>query len=303
MSGLVLLLLLLSRPTAALAGEVVELWHDGIARGAILDRPPRAVVPAPLLIVLHGAMLDGAAMRGLTDLPAAAIAAGAAIVFPDSYGPVWRDGALSAALPGAASAPDDVGFIDALADRLVSMRVADPARIHLVGISNGGMMAFAYACRRAERLASLVVFKATMAADALASCRPGRPLPVLMAAGTADRIVRWDGQLVLLGLIALPRRLSVMDGFFLWLSLNRCHGVQGPVTLPRRGAENAPHVERRTGIGCAGGADTVLDAIVGGGHRLPGGENSVLFRLLGRATPDEDATRMVLDFTLPRRLP
>jgi hypothetical protein len=111
------------------------------------------------------------------------------------------------------------------------------------------------------------------------------------------------GQLVLLGLIKLPRRLSVMDGFWLWLSHNRCHGVDGPASLPRLGAPGAPHVERRIGIGCADGADTVLYAIVGGGHRLPGGENSVLFRLLGRATPDADAVRMVLDFALPRRIP
>jgi polyhydroxybutyrate depolymerase len=304
--GLVVLLLTLlaSVPAAALPrGETITLMHDGLERTAILDRPRGVVAPAPLFFVLHGAMLTGATMRGLTDLPEAATAAGAAIVFPDANGPVWQDGAISAYLPSVLSAPDDVGFIDALADHLVGRGIADPARIHLVGISNGGMMAFTYACRRAERLASLIVFKATMAADAPETCRPSRPLPILMAAGTADPIVRWDGRVTVLGMFPLPPRLAVFDGLRLWLALNGCHGALAPVTLPRRGPDDAPHIERYDGYGCAAGAETVLYAIVGGGHRLPGGEGGLLFRALGRATPDADAARMVLDFSLPRRRP
>jgi polyhydroxybutyrate depolymerase len=290
---------------AVLAGcgggtEAVSIPHDGITRTAVIDRSG-SPGPSPLIIVLHGALLDGAAMRGLTDLPGKARAAGATLAWPDAYGPVWNDLALAATLPGALSARDDIGFLDALIDRLVADGVADPARVHLVGISNGGMMAYAYACRRAERLASLIVFKATMAEDAAQTCRPGHTLPVLIAAGTDDPIVRWDGRVVLAGLVEVDRRLPVEDGFALWLARNGCTGRSAPETLPRRGAADAPRIERTTGLGCA--AETALYAIVGGGHRLPGGEASLLYRALGPATPDAEAADLILGFALERRRP
>jgi polyhydroxybutyrate depolymerase len=288
---------------AGAAAERIELAHDGSVRTAVLDRVPPGEGPPPLIAVLHGAALDGATMRALLDrLPAAARAAGATLVFPDAHGPIWNDGPIAASLPGGLSARDDVGFLDALFDRLVADGLADPARIHLVGISNGGMMAFAYACARAGRLASLIVFKATMPAAAGTSCAPARPLPVLMVAGTEDTIVRWDGRVVVAGMVELPRRMSVEAGFAFWLSRNGCGPIPDTVVLPQRGAADAPRVEMRSGVGCAEGADTVLMAVIGGGHRLPGGDDGVLFRLLGRATPDADAVDSVMAFAMGRRL-
>lgn len=299
---LLLLVLALLLPWPASAAETITLWHRSIERAAVVDRPVRADGPAPLLLVLHGAMLNGATMRGLTDLPERARAAGFALAFPDAYGPIWNDEALARGFPAVFSGADDFGFLDALLARLVAMGVADPARIHLVGISNGGMMGFAYACRRAEKIASLVAFKATMAADAPATCRPARPLPVLMANATQDPIVRWDGRVVLAGLVDLHPRLPVEDGFRLWLDRNHCAGEAPRAMLPQLGSLDAPRIQLRAGA-CPADAPVLLYAIVGGGHRLPGGESSLLFRALGRASPDADAVRMVLDFTLPKRLP
>jgi polyhydroxybutyrate depolymerase len=283
--------------------ERLTLQHDGLERGAVLERDGPGRRPAPLLVVLHGAMLNGATMHGLTDLPERAREAGMAVLFPDSHGPIWQDGTLSAAVPSLFSAADDVGFLDALLDRLMADGTADPARIHLVGISNGGMMAFTYACRRAGRLASLVVFKATMPANAAQSCQPARPLPVLLVAGTEDAIVRWDGRVMLGGILTVERRLSVPETIDFWRARNGCQAVAAPETLPRKGAADAPHVERTAALGCADGADTLLYAVVGGGHRLPGGGDSLLYRALGRATPDADAAELVLGFTLPRHAP
>ena len=43
---------------------------------------------------------------------------------------------------------------------------------------------------------------------------PARPLPVLMVAGTADPVVRWTGEVELLGGFAtLQRRMSVPASF------------------------------------------------------------------------------------------
>lgn len=103
------------------------------------------------------------------------------------------------------------------------------------------------------------------------------------------------------GLIEGQRRLSGPDGFAVWRRLNRCAWAAAPVALPRRGAPDDPWVRRHAGVACA--APTVLYEIVGAGHRLPGGEASLLSRALGPATQDAGAPAMVLEFTgsvLPR---
>jgi polyhydroxybutyrate depolymerase len=261
----------------------------------VVERPP-APGPRPLLIVLHGAALSGAVTRDLMRLPALAPREGIALAFPDAAGLIWNDGSLSRELPAMLSGSDDVAFLDALIDRLVAEGIADPAAIHLAGISNGGMMAAHYACLRAGRIASLAMFKATMPSAADSPCRPSRPLPVMLVAGTDDPVVRWDGRIVLGGTVTLQGRRSVPDSFAFWRTANDCTGLAPEQALPRRGPEGSPMVRLHRATGCAGGVPTLLYEVRGGGHRLPGGEELSLLRVLGRATQDLEASALLLDF-------
>jgi polyhydroxybutyrate depolymerase len=268
---------------------------EGRLRSAVVE-PAALPGPRPVLIVLHGAALSGAVTRDLMRLPELAPRAGIALAFPDAAGLLWNEASLARALPAMLSAADDVAFLDALIDRLVAEGIADPAAIHLAGISNGGMMAAHYACLRAHRLASVSLFKATMPPAEDAPCRPSRPLPVMIVAGTADPVVRWDGTVVLGGVVTLQRRRSVPESFDVWRRANGCTGLAPDRALPRRGAADAPEVVLRAATGCAGGAPTRLYEVRGGGHRLPGGEELSLLRVLGRATPDIEASALLLDF-------
>ena len=64
---------------------------------------------------------------------------------------------------GSPSRADDLGFLRALLDRLVAQGIAAPDAVHLAGFSNGGLMAFALACRPGSvRPAGLVVAAATL---------------------------------------------------------------------------------------------------------------------------------------------
>ncbi|WP_270937066.1 alpha/beta hydrolase family esterase, partial [Falsiroseomonas oryzae] len=205
---------------AACGGEALRLPGD---RFAVLDRAA-ARGPAPTIVVLHAAAVSGHGTRDLLRLPALAREAGFAVVFPDAAGIFWNDDALANRAPGVLSAADDVAFLDALLDRLVAQGIADPARIHLAGISNGGMMALRYACLRGGRLASLVLFHATHPAEG-PPCAPPRPLPVLVLAGTEDPVLRWDGTVGLGGLVQADRRLSVPRSFAAWRAANGCTGL------------------------------------------------------------------------------
>jgi polyhydroxybutyrate depolymerase len=302
---------LLLLPACDGGGARLSVVVHGVERQATVDRPARSAAGArrPLLVVLHAGLLSGASTRGeLEPLPAMARHAGVALAFPDAGGLFWNDGSLSRVLPRAlssAAAGDDLAFLDALIAALVADGTADPAAVHLAGVSNGGMMALRYACSRSDRLASVAVFLATMPLEDDQPCRPARPLPVLMVAGTADPVVRWTGEVALGGAATLQRRMSVPETFDFWRRANRCAGGPAPVRpLPRRGHGSQPGVLVHAASGCAGGVSTVLYEVRGGGHRLSAGDDWTLLRLLGRATPDLDPGALLLEFVLdPGRVP
>ena len=296
MAALAALLLL----PACDGGARVSVVSHGIERRATVDRPATSAGPRPLLVVLHAGLLSGAQTRSeLEGLPAMAREAGVALAFPDAQSLFWNDGSLSRALPAALSpAGDDLGFLDALIAALVADGTADPAAVHMAGVSNGGMMALRYACARADRIASVAVFLATMPPEAEKECRPARPLPVLMVAGTADPLVRWTGEVELAGTATMQRRMSVPASFGFWRRANGCSGLAPARPLPRRGRGSQPDVLVHAASGCAGGVATLLYEVRGGGHRLTTGDDWTLLRLLGRASPDIDPGALLLEFAL-----
>jgi len=284
----------------------LSVVSHGEERWATVDRPARTGVGRrPLLIVLHAALFSGDLARDELDLPARADRAGVVVAFPDAEGLVWNDGSLSRELPRAfAPASDDLAFIDALITKLVADGTVDPDEVHLAGISSGGMMALRYACSRADRLASVAVFLATMPLEADQECRPTRPLSLLMVAGTDDPVIRWTGEVMLGGMAFLQQRMSVPGSFDFWRRANRCTGLEPARQLPRLGRTAEPSVLLHAASGCAGRVNTVLYEVRGGGHRVSVGDDWTPLRLLGRATPDIEPGALLLDFVLnARRIP
>jgi polyhydroxybutyrate depolymerase len=283
-------------------GAQLSVVSHGIERRATVDRPAQQRGERrPLLVILHAAMFSGALARSELEMEDMARRAGVALAFPDAEGLFWNDGSLSHALPRPFSATtDDIAFLDALIANLVADGTADPAAIHLVGISNGGMMALRYACSRADRLASVAVFLATMPLEADRDCRPARPLDVLMVAGTADPVVRWTGEVAFGRVVSLQQRMSVPASFGFWRRANRCAELAPAQPLPRRGHGTQPYVVVHAATRCAGGVRTLLYEVRGGGHRLLAGDDWTLLRLLGRASPDIDPGTLLFEFALRR---
>jgi poly(3-hydroxybutyrate) depolymerase len=85
---------------------------------------------------------------------------------------------------------DDIAYFDALIDRLVADHGVDPSRVYMTGGSNGGMMTFVYAVKRAERLAAAAPIVASMFSfDVTPTC----PLPMLIINGAKDKEVPIEG--------------------------------------------------------------------------------------------------------------
>ncbi len=88
------------------------------------------------------------------------------------------------------SKPDDAGYLSALVE--AAGEYVNVERVFVVGMSNGGFMAYRLACDGAPGLAGIVVVAGSSYSDE-ARCDSARPVSVLHVHGTEDDVVEISG--------------------------------------------------------------------------------------------------------------
>jgi len=241
--------------------------------------------PRPTVIVLHGALGTGTGTASTTGFSEAAARHGFTAVFPDGINRQWHDGRA-----GGPDGPDDVGFIRELVHRLVADGVADPRRVYLAGISNGGMMSFTLVCKAGDLFAGVGTVIANMPAG-IEPCAPP-PMPVVMVNGTADPMVPYDGGEV--GLRGGRGRVWSVERTVDFFA--RLDGCGSPVqrALPARGGSDGTAVTRISWHDCRPATSITLYRVEGGGHALPG-RRALLPRILGPSNQDIMAADVIID--------
>ena len=172
-------------PRSVQADELRVQTRNGQRTAIVL---PADRGPAPTVMVLHGAFSSAAWTMRHYGFAEAAAARGFAAVFPQGLRGCWNDGRNP--FPWRA---DDVSFLEVLAGELMAEGIADPRRIYVAGVSNGGMMAMRMLCEASELFAGAGTVIANMPASIGARCHPSRPVPVVMFNGSADRWVPYQG--------------------------------------------------------------------------------------------------------------
>lgn len=273
---------------------------NGVTRTFIAMLPQTK--PAPLVIVLHGKTQRGADMITRTAWPQVAKREGLAVVFPDGLNHAWADARTKAGpeLRGPPTGTDDIAFIAKLVEKLVANGTADPKRVYVAGISNGGAMAMTLACARADLFAAAASVIMNLTDETAVTCHPSRPRPMLIMNGTADPLVPYAG--------GRGSSYFAADGFWsteetlaFWRKLNGCEIDDAEVTdLPDRTTADRSTVTRISSR-CPRGHDVVLYRVNGGGHRMPGFAPDARFpkiavRLLGPQNGDIDGAETVWSF-------
>lgn len=144
--------------------------------------------PYPLVVALHSLHYDGTEPQNDWGLAELARSAGFAVVYPDGVGRSWNAGSCCG--PALAAQSDDVGWLRSLIAHLESRYPIDPRRISIVGLSNGGMLAYRYACEHGDELAGVAVVAASLQ---VAECAPPTPLTAVEVHGGADGHVPYSG--------------------------------------------------------------------------------------------------------------
>ncbi len=169
--------------------DLVTQVHSVAVDGS--TRVYQSVVPAqldgraPLLVVLHGRNQSLPTVVSQTGFLGLARSRRVVLAFPVGEDRSWNAGHGCCGLAGSQGLPD-LTFVAAVVADAVRTLPVDATRIYLVGYSNGGKLAYSEACAHPALFAAV----ATYGAVPLVPCDVNAPpLPFLLAAGTADRIV------------------------------------------------------------------------------------------------------------------
>jgi polyhydroxybutyrate depolymerase len=290
--GLVLFALFVSMARLAPLPAAAEVLYDSIGTGGrerhfILVLPDGAERgrPIPTVVALHGALMNGKSMRQIFGLDEFAEKDRFAVVYPDAVGRRWSDGA-SDRHEGA----DDVRFLRNLADHLVRQGVADPKRLYLLGVSNGGMLAYRIACQAPHLYTAYAAVFANMPKAVADHCLPGGGTPLIVINSTNDPFNPYeagDGESWSHGEV-----LSTLDTVDFWQRRNGCGGVSQEKPLPDKDAHDGSTVLARQYAECRTGSPVVLLTVQGGGHLPPGADvrnRPMLRAMLGHANQDISA--------------
>jgi polyhydroxybutyrate depolymerase len=180
----------------------------------------------PLLIFLHGLGGSGAEALANPTLRALAEEGRMVVVAPDGTldrqgRRFWNAGPACCNFDG--KAVNDVARLEALIAHWLERPEIDPARVYVVGFSNGGFMAHRLACFMDDRLAAVVsIGGAGRGRDE--PCAPASPIAVLEVHGDADPIVRYDGGRVFNDR-ALDPHPAAAETFHDWAARLGCAGA------------------------------------------------------------------------------
>jgi polyhydroxybutyrate depolymerase len=164
---------------------------------------------------------------------------------------------------------DDVGYLTALIEHAISNHAVDPQRVYVIGMSNGGAMAFRLAHEIGERLAAISVVAALMPTKT--RCAPPRkPISVQLILGTSDEITPYEGGEV--GHRNLGMRgsaISTMDTVRIWRELAGLPETGRSHSFPHLDPADPTRASKTTWGDDPAGLQVSLVTIDGGGHVEP----------------------------------
>lgn len=238
--------------------------------GAI--RPADVTVPKawatqqkwPLILILHGYGASGAVQDGYLGISARADQFGFVTVVPngtlDASGKLYWN-ASDACCDFAKVGGDDVTYLTSLIDEAVAKLRVDPARVYLLGHSNGGFMALRMACEKADKVTAVASLAGAANADA-GKCQPTQAVSVLQIHGTLDAVINYNG-----GMVAPFSYPSAAQTVAQWRKLDGCNDTaidDPPIDFEALLLGN--ETTRQHWAGCAQATRTDLWTISGGTH-------------------------------------
>ncbi len=259
-------------------------------------------VQVPLLIALHGRGANGASMIVLTHKGFNKLADqdGFVIVYPDGVEQNWNDGRMDEEANDRAHREniDDVGFLSALIDTMITDYNIDPKRVYVTGISNGAIMSYRLACEIAPKITAIAPVDGSIPFLLFPECSPSGPVSVLAINNVMDPLVPFEGGEIYgqFHRIKLGKVLSVDESVRFWVNRNMCSPTPVVTEEPDRAPRDGTRVTRKEYLNGKDGTEVILYVIDGGGHTWPGGFQYLPAWIIGKTSKDIDANEIIWAF-------
>lgn len=255
-----------SNPPGAAISEQT-LTHEGRKRAYLVHDFSRGK-KAPLVIILHGGGGNSENAVRMTEFDRVAALNGLIAVYPagTSRGPLLTWNAGHCCAYAMENKVDDVGFISAMIDSLVASGKADPSRVYVTGMSNGGMMSHRLGRELSNKIAAIAPVVGAVFGD---EAPPVAPMPAFIIVGAIDETVPPNGGP--LQVRAILGRQSAADRDVrpaieqadYWAKANGCTDPKTTTTSASKKTEWAS---------CTSGAPVVFHSVANNGHAWPGGK-------------------------------
>jgi len=255
-------------------------------KGKIEETPQKV----PLVIVLHGGGGNAQSAEDMTGFSAKADAEGFIVVYPNGSGrrdnkrQTWN--VKHCCGYAMKNSTDDIGFIDALINHLIQNGLADPRKIFVTGMSNGGMMTHKIGIELSHKIAGIAPVVSGLFGDEI---MPNNFVSTLIINGNLDQSIpmkgglsggrfkrSWDGT---------PLKPAQYQGQF-WAKTNNCT----PATVTQSTLPNVLISDYT----CPENANVIHYIIQDNGHAWPSGNKGS--RLGDTPSKAINATDVIWDF-------
>ena len=258
---------------------------------------PKGLAPgAPLVLVMHGSGEGAGQIRTGTGYGFERLADqhGFALAYPESFTFDWNDCSSIGEFSVKGAPVDDVGFLGALADKLIAELGVDRQRVFATGVSAGGSMAMRLALEAPARYRAIAAVAANVPRPENFKCKPaGQGASVMIMNGTEDPLVPFNGgEVNLLGLFYKAGNVhsSHQSGQY-FAHVNGLGAAPATRKTPLAKGVAIEQITWRNG----GRAEVELAAIHGGGHGIPH-PHARRPRLLGPSPMEPNGPEMVWEF-------
>jgi len=258
-----------------------QIVVDGMNRKIVTYIPTNSKSELmPLVISLHGGFATPKSQFRLADFRPIADKEKFIIVCPASKR-MWHDGADNKGI-------DDVKFIGQVISYMITKYKADPERVYITGISNGGFMTTRLACEIPNRIAAIAVVAATL--DVGEGYDVKSPMPVIYMHGTTDPIIGYNG-----GKLFGRKMYSHREIIEKWVAINDCYPEPVKTDIPDS-SHDGTEVFKQEYVNKSTGLKVISYSIGNGGHTWPGGRQYFPEFIIGKTTRNLNACQTIWDF-------